>query len=82
VTACAIQTGIFLLRNRLRGSTTIVVAEATADIQSPVAMARTSIFETGNATRLVPYRHSFSRADRGTTATTSMNVAQDAVIID
>lgn len=36
----------------------------------------------GQCYRLVRYRHSFSRADRGTTATTNMNAAQDAVIID
>ncbi|RZN12268.1 hypothetical protein CWO91_05125 [Bradyrhizobium genosp. SA-3] len=77
MTACAIQTDTFLLRSRLRGSTIIAVAEATADIESPVVTAQTSIFGMVNATPTVRCRRSFSRADRATTA--AMNAAPDIV---
>ncbi|QOZ09635.1 hypothetical protein XH96_20415 [Bradyrhizobium sp. CCBAU 51765] len=82
MTACAIQTGTFLLKNRLRGSTTIAVVEVTADIVFPVVTAQTSMFETVNATPTVRSRRSFSRVDRGTMATTTMNAAPDAAIIE
>ena len=52
-----------------------------ADIQFPAATVLTSISEMDNATRPGPCRLSFSRVDRGTTATTTMIAALGVAII-
>lgn len=81
VTACAIQTDTFLLKNRPRGSTIIAgAATAMADIRCPAAMAPTSISEMDNAIQTERYPRSFSRAE-GTTAVTTTIAVPDADII-